>query len=102
MTRANISYQMDDQIGHVEALTSTDFQVVSKCDKGVILARANVTGIAELSAARVRAGSPLIAGNALVISVNTVATAAISAAYYHNTGAFNSTVTWKSLLSVPN
>jgi len=101
-TSINIPYIQDDQIGIHEAATSTSFRILGRVNEGVVLAVANVTGIAELSAARVAAGSPGIAGNCFVISINTVATAAVSGCYYHNQSAHNSTVAWKSLLSVPN
>ena len=68
MSRASISYDLDMQVGIQEtSVLSVDFHVLAKNANGVLLAWADASAVAGLSAARVASGSPAIAPGALVI-----------------------------------
>ncbi len=96
---ANFDYVRDQQLGLHESIISTHFRVIAKCNKGVVLAYANVTGISELSAARVAAGSPDMAPSGQVIAVNSLVCGNVSAMVWYNEATTATSVTWVGLIS---
>lgn len=96
-TMGNLGYQLAHATPR--GISSLRFDVVYNGAYGAAFVIAYVTGIAELSAARVAAGVVSVSPGCQVICLNSVATVETSALTYYNTGATTSTVTWAAVCS---
>lgn len=67
-TKANIGYNLDEQVGIVEAVATTDWHVISKNANGIALVECgSADSAAQISANRTAAGSPNCSPGCLVI-----------------------------------
>jgi hypothetical protein len=81
-TRGNISFQLTEQ-APARAVSSQRIDVIFETQDGIVMAVANVTAIAALSALRSSLGKTFAPG-CIIIPVNTVADTVASARLWQN------------------